>query len=358
MKPAPSPTFTRLALAVASIAGFNFTLHAATEATTDPVGFITVKVKGGGTTTTPALSLISPTLFRPVEWQGPIASFTAGTTINVSASPWTAGAYAEVGGKPRYFVEITTGTKAGAWSDIVSNTASALVTADALSTFATGSDTIRIRKHCTLADFLGTQNSAGLKSGVQVADADEVYIYDGGNGGAPYWYYNGQQGGSAGWVDSNFDPVDATQVAIAPNQGVVILHKASTALNFVTAGTVKTGNTYVVVSPGLNVVGTVAAQGLTLGTSGLFTGNANTGVKGGTELARADKVTVYDAATPTGQETYWYYDGSQGGQAGWYDTDFETLRNSAPINPGSSIVITRAANLPQFNWTVPSPSTF
>jgi hypothetical protein len=93
---------------------------------------------------------------------------------------------------------------------------------------------------------------------------------------------------------------------------------------------------------------------LTLETSGLYTGNASTGVKASTSLASADEVMIYSASGPS---VYWYYDGTQGGTAGWLDSRAQSA-TAVSIAPGSAIVLKRKAPGGPFNWTVPSPSSF
>lgn len=336
-------------LAAATAAGSVFDSPAIGQsAATDPVGFITLNA-GSAAAGTPKVSLISPTLVQPVEWQGAISTI-AGTTITVAGTPWLAGQFGTNG---QYYVEVASGANAGAWTDIESSTTNSLVTQDDLSAFATGGanpSSIRIRKHSTLNSFLGATNSAGLQGGETLVDADEVVVYD---GAAPstYFYYTGNAV-PQGWVDGAFNP--RGNVVIAPHQGVVIKRKGTSPLSFVALGAVKTGNTYFPINSGINVLGTVAAKGLTLGTSGLFTGNPATGIQGSSsDQTGADEVVIYTSGTPT---AYWYYTGT-GLPAGWYDSNYTNATN-VPIAPGSSLVIKRKAPGGAFNWPVPSPTSF
>ena len=321
----------------------------AQTATTDPVGFITDAVGGGGTVAVPKISLISPTLMQPVAWQG-LGTITT-NLVTVSGTPWTANQFNGANGK--YFVEIVSGTNAGAWTDVVTTTTNTVTTFDNLAPFASASDTIRIRKHLTLADFLGATNSAGFKGGTSVADADEILIYDGSTF-VVYWYYDASDNaGPAGWYDTNYNPGGGA--LIAPHQGVVVRRKASGAVSVISMGTVKTGNTFLPVRPGINVLGTVSAKGLTLATSNLYTGLTATGMKGSASPATADELIVY---TATGHTNYFYYDASDNaGPAGWYDVDFNPA-GTVPIVPGSAMVVNRKNPSATFNWVLPSPSTF
>ncbi len=315
---------------------------------TDPVGFVTVNV-AAGSAASPTLSLVSPTLMQPVEWQGAIATIS-GTTITVAGTPWTNGQFGTNG---QYFIEVASGASAGAWTDIQSSTTNGLTTLDSLSAFAAQNTTIRIRKHTKLTDFVGVNNSAGLKGAASLAAADEVLVYDGANS-TTYWYYDASDAqGPAGWYDSGYQP--ATNVVIAPHEGVVVRRKGTTPVGFVAMGSVKTGNTFFPIKAGINVLGTVSAKGLTLATSGLYTGNATTGVKGASALAAADEITIFSGG---GSTVYWYYDASDAqGPAGWYDSAYASA-GAVPIVAGSAIVVNRKAPGAAFNWPMPSPTSF
>src|SRR6266853_2025357 len=167
---------------------------AATEATTDPVGFITTSVSGRSTSS-PHLSLISPTLMQPVAWQGTITAINS-STITVAGTPWTSNQFNGANGS--YYVEVYSATKPGAISDISGTTTSTLTTHDSLSAFGAAGDLIRIRKHVTLSDFLGANNTFGLHGTDDPATADEVLVYSG-SSFTSYFYYTGDPSNAAGW---------------------------------------------------------------------------------------------------------------------------------------------------------------
>lgn len=336
-------------LAAGLITALGAPLFAATEATTDPVGFITTSATGG-TMASPKLSLVSPTLTRPVDWQGVITTISANSTgpstITVSGTPWTANQFNPTPGS--YYVEVVSATNPGALSDISATTTNSITASDNLKSFGVAGDTIRIRKHVTLSDFLGASNSAGLLASDSASTADEVLVYSGSTP-STYWYYDGSLGGTAGWYDLLFNP--AGNAVIGPNEGVVIKRKTAGNLSITSAGSVKTGNSLIPIQPGLNVLPTLSAEGLTLGTSGLISGSNL--LKASDAASTADEVTIY---TPTTQTTYWYYDGSQGGTAGWYDLLFNPA-GSVSIAPGTSFVVNRKGG-PAINWPLPAPTSF
>lgn len=333
----------------------------AQTSSTDPVGFIKINIAGGGSLNSPRLTLLSPTLTQPVFWQGTITAVSTNTTgptaITVSGSPWTAGQFEGANGS--FFAEVVTVSPnthtTGAISVITSTTTGTITLTDNLispNLLAAAGDTVRIRKDVTIGSLFGTTNSAGLLASDDPITADEVLVYDGANQ-TPYFYYTGDGQNPAGWYDSAFTG-PAANVVIGPHQGVVVKRKAAGALSLTSTGGVKTGNTVFPVVSGLNVLGTVSAQGFTLGTSGLYTGNAATGVKASDDPITADEVIIY---TATSQTPYFYYTGDAQSPAGWYDSAFTGSAANVVIAPGSAFVVKRKFG-GAFNWSLPSPSNF
>ena len=334
---------------------------AQTTATTDPVGFISLTAAGGGTVASPKLTLLSPTLMQPISWQGAItqvsANTTGPTTITVSGVQWTNNQFNGAAGA--YYIEIVstaTPANSGVMGQITTTTAgatnSSLVTAENLFAFATLGDMIRIRKDLTVADVFGVTNSAGLLASDDASTADEILIYNGASS-ASYFYYTGSPGFPAGWYNSTtFDAAGA--VVIAPHQGVVIKKKTAGGITFTSNGAVKTGNTIFPVVNGLNVLGTVSAKGLTLATSGLYTGNAGTGVKPSDDASTADELVLYPSGSPV---SYFYYTGSPGFPLGWYNSTTFDPADTVSIAPGTAFVLNRKGGI-SFNWALPSPSSF
>lgn len=293
-----------------------------------------------------------------------VSSNTTGpSTITVSGVQWTDNQFNGVAGS--YYLEIiSTATPANTGVIGVINATlagasnSTVTTNENLFAYSAAGDTIRIRKDVTIGDTFGTTNTAGILASDDPSTGDEVLIYDAA-ASVSYFYYTGSPGFPAGWYDSGFGlaPGVAAKVVIGPHQGVVVKRKASAAVSFTFNGAVKTGNTLFPVVNGLNVLGTVSAQGLTLGSSGLYTNNPNTGVKASDDPSTADEVTIY---TGTAQTSYFYYTGSPGFAAGWYDSGFGLAPgagNNVVIPPGTSFVLNRKGGV-AFNWALPSPTSF
>ncbi len=316
---------------------------------TNPVGFISITV-APGSQSSPVLTMVSPTLTNPIAFQSTVAS-VSGTTITITGASFTADQFDGANGS--FYVEDLASSQAGSGvlADITATGSNSVTTSQNISALITAGDTIIIRQHITLNQFLGATNTYGLLGSTVPNSADQVIVYDGATH-VSYFYYNGTQGPN-GWYDTSFNPAGA--VTIAPFQGVVIQRRGTTPLTIVSTGTVKTNNTLFPVSAGVNVLGTVSAQGLTLATSGLYTGTSS-GVTGSTVPNSADHVSIYTSTTSSTSHTdYFYYNGNQG-PVGWYDTSFNPA-GSVSIPPGSSFVVTHSFGAP-FNWPLPSPSSF
>lgn len=344
--------FGQIAVAIALLlAGATQNVTAQT-ASTDTVGFITLSIQGGGTPASPTLSLISPTLTQGVLWRGEITGVSIpGTTLTVSGTPWVVDQFNGAAGS--HYVElISTATPAisGTLADITATSQSTITTFPA--TGAAIGDTIKIRKDVTIANLFGATNSAGLLAANDPASADEILIYSGSTFTSYYYYYNGVGDTFNGWRKSD-DFSDATNVSIAPNEAVVIKRKANAPVPFVFCGAAKTGNTLIPILNGLNVLGTASAKGLTLATSGLYTGNNATGVKSSDDAASADEIILYSG---TGQANYYYYSDASHLFDGWKDLSFNSADN-IPIAPGTAFVLRRKSGA-LFNWVLPSPSDF
>jgi hypothetical protein len=290
------------------------------------VGYITINVAGNNSGNT--FSAIAPTLVNKVEFSGVVTAITAdGKTLTVSSL--TAGAF-----NAGFWLEVTNGAGEGAWTNIVSNTATQITVADNMSTFITANtSTIKVRQHVTIDGFFGATNTAGLKPGDDPGTADEVtFIGDRGVAALNTTvFYDG-----ASWLDGNFSP--AGSMVIEPGVGLFVTRKATTNTSFVQVGHVKTGKsmTSVLAGPaagdfGENVIGVRSAVGVTLGNSGLYTGSDATGVHAGDDPGLADEVIQFVAGAPV----LYFHDG-----AAWNDGNF-TPSNNVVLAEGTGIYIVR-----------------
>jgi hypothetical protein len=311
----------------------------AQTAVTDPVGYITINVAGNASRN--VFTTIAPTLVNKVEYSGVVTAISGdGKTLTVAGL--TANAF-----NNGFWLEITNGaTSEGAWTNVVSNTATTITLADAMTAFVTpNTTTIKVRQHVTVDQFFGATNSAGLGSGGDAGTADEV-VFLGDRGVLAQnvtVFYDG-----ASWNDGDFNP--AGSKAIEPGVGVFVIRKQTTNISFVQVGHVKTGKSMASVlagpaanNPGENIVGVRSAVGMTLGASNLFTGSDATGVHPGGDAGTADEVIQFVG----GQQKLFFHDG-----AIWNDADFNPATNTV-IPEGAGLYIIRKTG-GDFVWTAPA----
>jgi|GEM_PF-951798 len=347
-----------LALALPIISA---TTTQAVDVVTDPVGFIKLEAVGtNGLATTTALSFWGLGLTQVVTNQGIITS-VAGTKLTVN-NPLSPAAFnrniTSIYTNPTAFIEITSGDYAGLLDDIVSNDTSAVYTDNDLSSLLSGGETYKIRPHWTLASVFGPNNEAGLKPGTGAGNADNVNVWNPlTQGYTTYYYKTNTGGGGVGWRSGTSASANAAYTALYIDQGIVIRRRMGTATNVTLVGQVKLGPTITpIVQSGVTFAANMYAAPFTLGNSGLYTTNSNTGIKPGTSAGNADNVNIWNPLTQ-GYATYYYKTNTGGGGVGWRSgtsASIDASTNQIPL--GATIVIRRRLDTP-FNWYIPPAYT-
>jgi uncharacterized protein (TIGR02597 family) len=337
------------ALLFAVAAGAN-----AQTAVTDPVGYITMNVYGGGTANNPRFTIVSPTLVNKVDFAGAIATVdTAGSKLTFTGNPLTAGAFnqVDIGGVnyPKYYVEVTSGPSEGAWRNITANTAGDITLASNFPAAVVAGATVKIRKHVTINELFGATNSAGLNGNEDAAQADEVIVLA--PGAPPVSYFYIPTAGFEGWYDLIGTP--SGEIPISPDKGLLISRKVTGTASFVRVGHVKTGKTTLNFKEGYNVMPVTLATGLELGDSQLFTGSLATGIKADFDAAIADNVIVL-SNTGAAPATYFYVnDPGPPPFVGFFDL-LGNDANGVVIPEGSGALLLRQAGLGAFDYTAPA----
>jgi hypothetical protein len=331
-------------LAVAAPSAFAQT---PTTATTDPVGFITLNIAGTGGAGGNKVSFKGLGLTQPVVYQGSAETVNVGTkSFTDNEATWTDNQFNGTNGA--YFLEIvrptgqaTAAPGEGQTYDIATTVASArtVTTVQSLDPAIVNGAVFKIRKHWTIGSVFGPNNEAGLGGG-DITSADQILIYNG-IGYDTYYFYD--DGVDKVWLDGN--GALAVNKTIYPDDGLVIKRAQSAAVNVVLMGAVKTGQTSFPIQAGLNIVSNIYAAPMTLGSSGLYTGNAATGVAGG-DITSADQVLIFNG---TGYNTYYFYD--DGVDQVWLDGNGAVATNVA-IPVGTSFIVKRKGAT-GFNWKAP-----
>jgi hypothetical protein len=313
---------------------------------TPPVGAISQTLKGGG-----KFNLISRPFVNSAEFQGQVVS-VSGTGVEISDASGLSGLL---------YLEVGSGTLDGAMTNIVSISSNTLTTGDDLSADLAIGDTIIVRKLETIDSYFGVDNSFGLKSSptgdLAVDQPDILYILDPETQQTTRHFYSSYTG-FEGWYNAvSFSPSGDT--VLYPESGVAVFVEGAD-VDIVHFGTVKQGEFDVAVYTGFNLmsvlnpisdVSTVESRSLTLGNSGLFTGDSSTGVTPSPDgdPSVADQIYVLN---PDTQVTKRYFYVTLSGYEGWYDVVSFAPADSVRLDAASAFYLKRSSGGP-FNWSQP-----
>jgi hypothetical protein len=317
--------------------------------TSNPSGFSKLQIAGISGKQTQADSYLSVDLTNPVCYQGTVTSDGTSSIVDTNAT-WTDDQYD--GSNGAYYLEIASGSYAGLTTDIVATVAAtqSLQTADDLSSFLKGGETYKIRKHRTIADVFGANNSAGLKAGTSITAADEVRLFNPVTQTFLRYYYNSS---ARGWRSSTSSTADASATVLYLDQGVSVRRKAAGAITLVVTGEVKGGQTIVPTGANSNLCANMYPVGtLTLGNCGLYTGSNTSGLVGSTSINNADEVQIWNGSAFL---RYFYQTSGKGGTGWRLSSNLSADASGVQIRPGSSFYVIRKSGHPAFNWTTPQP---
>jgi len=331
----------------------------AVDVYTDPVGFITLNIKGtNGLTagTSSALSYLGLGMTQLVVKPGRITSVATNELVDANAS-WSDDQYNGANGP--HFIEITSGPLAGTIDDIVKTVAATkkIYTANDLASLGVGNisnQTYRIRKHWTLGSLFGPANEAGLLGGGSAATADNVLTFDPLSQKFTTYYYKNTGFGGTGWRVSTNAGTDASGTILDIDRGFIVKRRTGSDLSLKLLGQVKLGQTYIPIETNNNITANVYASNLTLTNSQLYTGNSATGLTGGGSAASADNVLIFDVASQK-YVTYYYKTGGFGGTGWRTSTNASVDVGSVPLPLGQSFLIKRKQVATPFEWVAPQP---
>jgi hypothetical protein len=314
----------------------------------DIVGYQTVTIAGGGTTSSPKYTMLAANLANPTVYQATMGNSLSGT--------FTAGAY-NAGTYAKYYLEIVS---TGARADIVSNTASNVVlsTSDqsSISTALATPGMVRIRKHRTLSDLFGgasgttTDSTVLFLKGTAAASADNVLVMV---DGAYKTLYYSSSSTKPGWRDGN---TLATDFPIYPSDGIFIARKATTPLSIAISGEVKNYTSLIPISAGVSTTNPkytlttlpvpVAVTLPTLfGGDGTANGGASLKLNKGSAAGVADNVLIWNG---TSFLTYFY--SSSATKPGWRDSA-GNVASAVSIPSDASFLIKRTSAASTISYT-------
>jgi hypothetical protein len=313
----------------------------AADVVTDPVGYITQNVVGGGKYTYVSLGMTRLPAARGVIGQ---INTNQGNLVDLNQT------FAPAAGT-NYFIEITSGSAIGQMDDITNTVAGPYYTAGTnyYSMISSG-DTYKVYPHWTFDTGFGPPSQCGLNGSNTQANADNVYVFN------PvtqlfstYWYKTIST--TPGWKNATAGNAPAGSTVLYIDQGIVILRKVASTDPYKLVGGVKLGPTVQPGTNGLNYAGDPYAGGNTLDGLQLYTGNRLTGVNGSNTQANADNVYVFDSSSQL-FSTYWYKTIST--TPGWKNaTAGNAPAGTNYMGLGTVLVIQRKI-APSFYWTMPA----
>jgi uncharacterized protein (TIGR02597 family) len=332
-----------LAILVAAVMAGN-------AAANDPVYSETV---GYNTSAVPAgkMTMVSFPLLKQEVYSGAFTSKSGGvltsSASNFDASLISAKNYAS---EPLYFIEITSSSNAtsGLIIDILSATSTTVTVSTGDAASLSGTESFKIRKYLTLGDVFGANNSAGLKQGPSLSEADIVYALVNGNW-KQYFYYDDQVGfDPTQWADLS-QVGDAKDARIDPDQGILIARKTgSGSVSLVVTGTVKSTQAKIPVVAGMQIVTNPWPTPMTFAQLGLQTGNEATGLKQAPSVGEAD--VIYRLENGEWKQYFIYDDQIGFDPVQWTKLGDIADPSSTQIGVGEAILIKRVT--PQsFAWS-------
>ena len=341
-------------------------LASAQTAYTTPVGYMTVPLPGTGGGA-PQLQLANQGLLPngPAAAGGGASVTFSGTTMTDTDGAWAAGNYVQANGQVSHLLEITSdGSLKGAMTWITGTGVQTITTVDNVSAAGAGAS-YRIWQAYTIASLLGNPpTDAVLKPAADVATADNVQIYDPvTNLYTTFFYKTATKVAPAAWQSSDGTIPVPANYAIHPNDGLLFLRKQSGDGSLVVTGSVKDGQTQALVqgnvAPGANTLNIIAnqvpVQQVTLGNSGLFTGDPATGVKAAADVASADNILVYNPTTDL-YTTFFYKTATKVAPAAWQSSDPAITNPTNYLLPSDQSVLLIRKSGDSFSWKIPSVS--
>jgi len=234
-----------------------------TTAYTTPVGYITHTVAGAGAGAE-AETYIASTLINASEFAGVSSVSPSGGAVITFSGGVPAGLTGA------YVLEISSGANEGWWSTVVSSNSSSITVSDAFPVGLPASVSISVRKHATLATFLGF-NNPGLVTSDGSNVSDEVQLFDPvAQSAIPFAFITAADWGdlqnypNGVWFNLSTGEPENDRV-IEPGTAVKIKRVGSAPVSFTSTGTVKTTKTQVDIYEGFNFVGATQAASGTLG---------------------------------------------------------------------------------------------
>lgn len=273
------------------------------------------------------------------------------TSSSLAALPAT---LANSDNEPLYYIELMSGANSGLLIEILSKGSNTLSISSADAAQVVGDESFQVKKFTTLADVLGSSNSAGLLGGDSVTTADVVWAVTNGSW-RQYFFYDDGFGGeidplqwqSPGSISNKGD------ARIDPDQGVLVVRKPGSNTTVTITGQVKATPSFVPFINGSQIVTNPYPVDKTLGTLGLKTGDPATGLVEGDSISNSD--VVYKLENGVWKQYFIYNDGFNGeiDPVDWQTPGSPSSQANVVVGAGEALLIARRGA--QFSWNITGP---
>lgn len=302
-------------------------IEAQTQATSNPVGYITVNVPAGSVGA-PSYTTLSIPLNNPAVFSGTIASVDSATQITLNGAAWTTDQFIAT----PYLARVTSGSNTGRFFRITANTANRLTVGfDATPTITTlvgtlsVGDSVSIVPANTIGSIFGT-TSPVLVTGASASVSDNLYILNGPGLGWGTYFHNGTNWKKAG------SAANQNNAVIYPDEGLLVVHIGTSAVNLKFSGGVPNTNEKTDIS---GTGSTFAAMRFPVDTQLSAVGFETTaGWLSGGSAGAADNVWAW--STSLNQWEQFYYTGSN-----WRKAGSISNQNTRLLTAGSAVIVIR-----------------
>ena len=347
----PCMNITRFSLAALLASSVLLTgANGQTTATTEPVGFTTINVRGKSGAANAFSTVVLP-MERADAFvgacTGAIFSTDANrTVITFPSNIFTANQFTGAGNQ--HYFRLSNGANAGDFSTIVANTLNSITLSDDLNAVLATTSTFAVTPYWTLSTAL--PSGGGLNSGSNASAADTVTIYNANFTGTVYFYSSTNNR----WQNNL---TAANDVIIPPGSGLGVTRKQAAAVGLVFPGSVPLGSSAVDINgstSGVATRNTLVGSAYPLASKrladlGLYTGNSSTGVQGGSSATPSDTVTIYNPSTGVG--TVYFYSTTNNR---WQNN--LTDASNVTIPEGAAVLVSRKQGRAPFTWYIPQPA--
>lgn len=302
-------------------------IQAQTQATSNPVGYITVTVPAGAVGA-PSYTTLSIPLNNAAVFSGTVATVDSATQVTLNGAAWTAGQYITT----PHLARVTSGANVGRFFLITGNTTNQLTvslahvpTITTLVGTLTAGDSVSIVPANTIGSIFGT-TSPVFVTGASASVADNLYILNGQGLGWGTYFHNGTNWRKAG------SAANQNNAILYPDEGIVVVHIGTSPVTLKFSGSVPntaektdisgTGSTFAAMR--FPVDTTLSAVGFEL-TAGWLPGGS---------AGAADNVWAW--STSLNQWEQFYYTGSI-----WKKAGSIANQNARPLTAGSAVIVIR-----------------